>query len=204
MPYSFNFDLTKVSKPLFREIAKISLKKGLHLRLGEIAKSIVEGLRIQDLTGLPVADAVELVKDMMDVYLKNLEMRESFLRTSKRALLLPHCARKYMDSRCRASFSAESSSFSCARCSEDCLINMATELGRGKGYDVYVLPGGSCIGKILSKGGYDGVVGVACSEEAKLAMAHLEGLNVKGQAVLLIRNGCATTSFNLRSLEEVL
>ncbi|MEM2530328.1 MAG: DUF116 domain-containing protein, partial [Candidatus Bathyarchaeia archaeon] len=60
------------------------------------------------------------------------------------------------------------------------------------------------IGKVLSKGGYDGVVGVACSEEAKLAMAQLEGLNVKGQAVLLVRNGCAATSFNLRSLEEVL
>ncbi|MEM2082261.1 MAG: DUF116 domain-containing protein [Candidatus Bathyarchaeia archaeon] len=204
MPYRFNFDLTKVSRPLFGEIAKISMRKGLHLRLGDIAKSIVEGLRIQELTGLPVADAVELVKDIMDVYLKNLEMRESFLRTSKRALLLPHCARKYMDSRCRAPFSTESSSFSCAKCSEDCLINRATELGRRRGYDIYVLPGGSCIDKILSKGGYDGVVGVACSEEAKLAMAQLEGLNVKGQAVLLIRNGCATTSFNLRSLEEVL
>ncbi|MEM2225973.1 MAG: DUF116 domain-containing protein [Candidatus Bathyarchaeia archaeon] len=204
MPYRFNFDLTKVSRPLFREIAKISARRGLHLRLGDIAKSIVEGLRIQELTGLPVADAVELVKDIMDVYLKNLEMRESFLRTSRRALLLPHCARKYMDSRCRASFSMESSSFSCAKCSEDCLINRAMELGRRRGYDVYVLPGGSCIGKVLSKGGYDGVVGVACSEEAKLAMAQLEGLNVKGQAVLLVRNGCAATSFNLRSLEEVL
>ncbi len=204
MPYRFNFDLTKISRPLFKEIAKISMKKGLHMRLGDVAKSIVERLRIQELTGLPVADAVELVKDMMDVYLKNLEMRETFLRTSSRALLLPHCARKYMDSRCRASFSTESSSFSCAKCSEDCLINRATELGRRRGYDVYVLPGGSCIGKILSKGGYDGVVGVACSEEAKLAMAHLEGMNMKGQAVLLIRNGCAATYFNLRSLEEVL
>lgn len=204
MPYRFNFDLTKVSKPLFREIAKASVRRGLHVRLGELAKSIVEGLRIQEITGLPIADAIELVRDMMDVYLKNLEMRESFLRTSKRALLLPHCARKYMDSRCRASFSIESSSFSCSGCSDDCLINRATELGRRRGYDVYVLPGGSCIGRILSRGGYDGVVGVACSEEAKLGLAQIRELGIKGQAVLLLKNGCASTFFNLKSLEEAL
>lgn len=204
MPYRFSFDLTNVSKPLFREIAKFSMRKGLHLKLGEIAKSIVVKLRIQELTGLPMADAVELVQDMIDVYLNNLEGRESFLMTSRRALLLPHCARKYMDSRCKASFSMESSSFSCARCSDDCLIKKATDLGEKKGYDVYILPGGSCIGKILSKGGYDGVVGVACSEEAKMGMAHLREMKVTGQAVLLTKNGCAATLFNLRSLEEVL
>jgi hypothetical protein len=45
---------------------------------------------------------------------------------------------------------------------------------------------------------YDGVVGVACGEEVKLAGEVLSKMNVAGQAVPLLRNGCANTFLALK------
>jgi len=47
------------------------------------------------------------------------------------------------------------------------------------------------------------VVGVARSQELKKG-GELENKNLPGQAVFLIKNGCANTEFNLKSLEEIL
>lgn len=58
--------------------------------------------------------------------------------------------------------------------------------------------------KFYKRGKYDGVVGVACGEEIELGLKILEEFNVVGQAVPLIKNGCANTSFNLESLAKVL
>jgi hypothetical protein len=69
---------------------------------------------------------------------------------------------------------------------------------------VYVLPGGSCIHKILQKGAYEALVGVACGEEIKLAEGLLEKTGLPGQNVPLIKNGCANTTFNIRTLKAIL
>ncbi|MDI6691281.1 MAG: DUF116 domain-containing protein, partial [Candidatus Bathyarchaeota archaeon] len=86
----------------------------------------------------------------------------------------------------------------------DCLINRAVLLAEKKGYDVYILPGGSCVQKILKSRHYDGVVGVACGEEIRISGKALSDLGVAGQAVPLIKNGCANTIFNLETLSNVL
>lgn len=109
-----------------------------------------------------------------------------------------------MDNRCQAQFDAKVPSYYCAHCSPDCLVNRATKLAEKRGYDVYVLPGGSCILKILQKNGYEGVVGVACCEELKLAVKYLKNSGVAGQGIPLIRNGCANTEFSIESLERIL
>jgi hypothetical protein len=69
---------------------------------------------------------------------------------------------------------------------------------------VYVIPGGSCVYKILKLKHYDGVVGVACGEEIKLAGEALSRMNVAGQAVPLLRNGCVNTFFNIETLVQIL
>jgi len=109
-----------------------------------------------------------------------------------------------MDNRCKAVFDPDIPSYSCSHCSPDCLVNQATLAGEERGYDVYVLPGGSCIHQILQKGRYEALVGVACGEEIKLAEGLLEETGLPGQNVPLIKNGCANTTFNLRALKEVL
>lgn len=205
MAYDFNFDLSKLSQPLFREIAKFSQRRDIHRRMGKTARTIVERFKIHKIVGIPVSDALMVVEDLIDTYVGNVAERESFLKTNHRALLLPHCSRKFMDSRCKSDFDPETSSFRCNHCSEDCAINQATRIGEKRGYDVFVLPGGSCIRKIMKNGGYDGVVGVACCEEIKLAKEHFLRRNeIPYQAVPLIKNGCSGTKFNLKTLEDVM
>lgn len=77
-------------------------------------------------------------------------------------------------------------------------------MGKSKGYDVFVLAGGSCIPKILKKSGYEGAIGVACSDELKMAGDYLERLGLSGQAVPLTKNGCANTKFSLDTLRKVM
>ena len=204
MPYTFNFDLTKVSSGFFTEIAKIVDRKRLHRKMGRSFRGLVKKFRLDEITGLNISDAVSLVEDFVDIQIKNVVNREHFNKAKKRALFLPHCSRKYMDNRCKAKFDPNVPSYFCQHCSEDCLIHQATLLGEKKGYDVYILPGGSCVTKILEKGGYEAVVGVACGEEIKLADKILEKLNLPGQAVPLIKNGCAYTKFNISMLKNIL
>lgn len=204
MPYRFNFDLSSLSRSFFREIAKSSSEKDIHRRIGNKARYLAEKFRIHEITGLNVSEALLVVEDLIDVYIKNCSYKEKFSKTGKRVLFLPHCARKYMDNRCQARFDPEQSSYRCARCSPDCLVNRATTLAEKRGYDVYVLPGNSCVTKILKKKQYEGIVGVACCEELKLSAKYLEETGLPGQAIPLIRNGCANTEFNLQSLETIL
>lgn len=204
MPYGFSFDLSRISQSFFRELARVSHDKELHKRLGGKARNLAEKFKLSEITGLDVPDALQLVEDLVDVYVRNATERERFQKTKNRALFLPHCSRKYMDNRCQATFNPETPSYKCGNCSEDCQINKATKMGKEKGYDVYVVPGGSCIPQILKKYHYEGLVGVACGEELKLGGVALDKTGLTGQAIPLIKNGCSNTSFSLQSLENTL
>jgi hypothetical protein len=204
MPYRFTFDLSKVPRFFFTEIARISYQKGMHKSLLDTLQRVITKFRIQEATGLNLSDAIVLIQDFIDVQAVNLTERKKFLQTKKRALLLPHCSRKYMDSRCKATFDPDIPSYTCAHCSQDCLVNKADCLAKKKGYDVYVLPGGSCVPKILKASHYEGIVGVACGEEIKISEAILGASDVVSQAIPLIKNGCANTVFNMETLVKTL
>ncbi|HUO41980.1 MAG TPA: DUF116 domain-containing protein [Methylomirabilota bacterium] len=204
MPYQFDFDLTKVSRSFFREVAEAAHRRRLHRRIGDAAVHLLERCKIQEITGLDFAQALTLLEDFIDIQMKNVRDRERFLKTSKRVLLLPHCSRKFMDNRCKAVFDPKTPSYSCSHCSPDCLVNQATTAGEAKNYDVYVLPGGSCIHRILERGGYEALVGVACGEEIRLADGLLDRTGLPGQNVPLIKNGCANTTFSVDVLQKIL
>ncbi|MCW4000526.1 MAG: DUF116 domain-containing protein [Candidatus Bathyarchaeota archaeon] len=204
MPYKFTFDLSKVPRFFFTELTLISYQRGMHKTFFKTAHDLIEKFRIQEATGLNLSDAVLLLEDLLDLQAINMMERERFVQTKKRALFLPHCSRKYMDSRCKANFDANIPSYTCAHCSEDCLVNKADQYARSRGYDVYLLPGGSCIPKILKSSCYEGIVGVACGEEMKLMSHLLESMEMPGQGIPLIKNGCANTIFNMETLMKVL
>ncbi len=204
MPYRFTFDLSKVPRFFFNEIAMISYQKGMHKSFLKTLNELILKFKIQEATGLNISDAIVLLQDLIDLQAINSMERNRFLETKKRALFLPHCSRKYLDSRCKATFDANVPTYTCAHCSEDCLVNKADRLAKEKGYDVFLLPGGSCIPKILKATHYEGIVGVACGEEMKM-MGHLLGsMDVTGQGIPLIKNGCANTIFNTETLVKVL
>jgi hypothetical protein len=204
MPYKFTFDLSKVPRFFFTEVAKVSYSRGMHKTFLNTLQELIKKFRIQEATGLNLSDAVVLIQDLIDLQAVNLMERGKFLQAKKKALFLPHCSRKYMDSRCKAVFDASLPSYTCAHCSKDCLVNEADCIAKKKGYDVYVLPGASCIPKILETHRYEGVVGVACGEEIKLSGNILGGIGVAGQAIPLIKNGCANTAFNMETLVKTL
>lgn len=204
MPYKFTFDLSKVPRFFFTEVAKTVYEKKMHKRISDVLQDVIKKFRIQEATGLSLSDAIQLLEDFVDMEVRNLLEKESFKKAKKKALFLPHCSRKYMDNRCKATFEPSIPSYICAHCSPDCLINEAVSIAEKKGYDVYIVPGGSCIYKILKLKHYDGVVGVACGEEVRLAGETLSKMNVAGQAVPLLKNGCANTYFSIESLMQIL
>jgi hypothetical protein len=204
MPYKFTFDLSRIPRFFFAEITKASYQKGVHKRIGQTTQEMIRKFKIQEATGLNLSDAVLLLQDLIDLQARNFMERERFIKTRKRALFLPHCSRKFMDSRCEANFDPSIPSYICAHCSEECLVNEAVTIAERKGYDVYVLPGSSCIPKILRTRGYEGAVGVACGEETRLSGEMLDKLGIVGQAIPLIKNGCANTIFNVETLIKTL
>ena len=204
MPYKFTYDISKVPRFFFTEIALIGYQRGMHKTFLKTLQDIIKKFRIQEATGLNLSDAVVLLQDLINLQAVNLIERGKFLQTKKRALFLPHCARKYMDHRCKAAFDPSIPSYSCAHCSPDCIVNKADCLAKKKGYDVYILPGGSCVPKILKTVRYEGIVGVACGEEIKISAGILDGTDVAGQAIPLIKNGCANTVFNMETLIKTL
>jgi len=204
MPYHFNFDLTELPRIVFKEITRIAYSKKLHRKITKKTMELIDKFKIQEATGLNISDAIILLQDFIEIQAVNLSQRQKFVKTKKRAVFLPHCARKYMDNRCKAEFDPAIPSYFCNHCSEDCLINRATRLAKSRGYDVYVLPGGSCIPKILKNHHYEGIIGVACGEEIKLGEEAVASFGIVAQAVPLIKNGCANTFFNIETLEALL
>ena len=204
MPYKFTFDLSPVPRFFFTELARISYQKGMHKTLFNTMEHMIQKFKIQEATGLNLSDALVVIQDLVDLQAVNLMQRKRFLQTKKRALVLPHCSRKYMDGRCKAAFDATIPSYMCAHCSPDCQVNQAVSTANKKGYDVFVVPGGSCVGKILRSANYEGVVGIACGEEIKLAMEFMSGEGVAGQSIPLIKNGCSSTVFSMDTLSKTL
>lgn len=203
MPYDFLYDLSRLPRTFFKELVRAAYNSKLHRKAGTIAKSLVSMFKIEKITGLNINNAISLIEDLIDIESTNLMFKDDFKNGKKKVLLLPHCARKYMDSRCKASFDPSIPSYFCNKCSEDCLINKASQIGFELGYDVYVIPGGSCVEKILRKG-YNAVVGVACGIELKLGLQILKKMKIPGQGLVLLKNGCANTKFDIERLKEIL
>jgi hypothetical protein len=204
MPYKFTFDLSRIPRFFFTEITRVGYQKGVHKTVSKTAQEMIRKFKIQEATGLDLSDAVLLLQDLIDMQARNLLERGKFVQTRKRALFLPHCSRKYMDNRCEAIFDPSIPSYTCGHCSSDCLVNRTASFAQKKGYDVYVLPGGSCVPKILKSKHYEGVVGVACGEELRMSGEMLNSPDVTGQAVPLLKNGCANTVFNVETLLKIL
>lgn len=204
MPYSFYFDLTNLSQSFFREMAAVNQNVELHLKMGDVARYMVNKFNVDELTGLNISDSITLIEDLLTIQTRNLVADGRFDEAERKALLLPHCSRKYMDYRCKAAFKPGTPSFVCAHCSDDCLVNKAVAMGEEMGYDVYVLPGGSCIPKIFQNHSYDAIVGVACGDEIKLAYQLFSDDKKPVKALCLLKNGCSETKFSLDSLRRLL
>jgi hypothetical protein len=190
MSDKINFDISKLPLELFKEIEGFLEMSNLFNKIDDMARYLVEKFNVDEITNLSVDKSITVLKDIIKIQIANKISINNFLRTEKRALILPHCCRKYMDSRCKAEFNQEISSYICKHCSEDCIVYQSSKLAEKENYDVYILPGASCLRKILEKNYYDGIIGVACTEELKLAWEKLKHQKLSVQGIPLIKNGC--------------
>jgi hypothetical protein len=204
MPYKFTFDISKAPQHFFIELAIVGNQMGMQKVFEKTLQELIRKFRIQEVTGLNIQDAVVLIQDLLKMQTLNLTQKQEFLQTKKRALFLPHCCRKYMDSQCQAVFEPNLTSYVCAHCSPDCFVNKAERIAKEKGYDVYVLSGGSCMPNILKQKKYEGVVGVACGPEVLMSGEKLSSMGMAWQSVPLLKNGCANTFFNMETLIKTL
>lgn len=84
MPYKFTFDLSKIPRFVFTEIAKASYSTRMHKQVGKKAHEIIKKFKIEEATGLNLYDAVTLLEDLMETQARNLIERERFVQTKKR------------------------------------------------------------------------------------------------------------------------
>ena len=204
MPYSFIYDLNKVSQSTVNKLLETAYKTGVTRLLSTNVRKLVKILKLDQLTGLNLAEAITLVEDFIEIQNANNLQKEKFAKAETKALLIPHCTRSHMDWKCMADFHPEVPSYTCNGCQDDCLVNNMVKLGEERGYDVYVIPGGSCAEKILRDRKYKAVVGVACGSELKMALGLLKKLDIPGQGIMLTKNGCANTKLNLENLKQIL
>ena len=165
------------------ELAIVGNQMGMQKVFEKTLQELIGKLRIQEVTGLDIQDAVVLIQDLLKMQTLNLVQKQEFLQTKKRALFLPHCCRKYMDSQCQAVFEPSLTSYVRAYCSPDCFVNKAERIAQEKGYDVYVLSGGSCMPNILKQKKYEGVVGVVCGPEVMMSGEKLSSMGMAWQSV---------------------
>lgn len=80
--------------------------------------------------------------------------------------------------------------------------------GKERGYQTYVVPGGSRVKKILNKySKIDEIVGIACEDETNLALEYTKHLAQNGTTINIInlsKDGCKDTEVNLEEALKAL
>lgn len=107
------------------------------------------------------------------------------------AVFMPHCLRDREE--CIAERTPEG--FDCKEC-------MKCEIGEvqrrmGDRADVFMVPGGGIIRKILSRKDYAAVIGVACFPELELGKKLTGAMDLPTQMVPLNESGCTETSVDV-------
>jgi geranylgeranyl diphosphate synthase type II len=127
---------------------------------------------------------------------------------AQRVLLLPHCLR-HAES-CKASY--DEHGLQCARCSEDCAVNLLTARARELGYGgVCVAPGGRLAVNFIREVRPRAVVAVACAKELAEGVQGVQAMageeEAEAPAIVVIplsRDGCVNTEVDIERAFEVI
>lgn len=156
--------------------------------IGKLAKSKVSEIMIGKLERIAAKMGVD-EKELFQLYVdtKNKASKSEFAATpyTERILFLPQCLRS---KDCPAELTELGYVCQgCGRCGIEGVIREAKRLGYK---DVFILPGGSVVEKILVKEKPTACLGVACLKELMLGSFACEKFGVAAQGVPLLRDGC--------------
>jgi hypothetical protein len=133
---------------------------------------------------------VEYHINMVGSEIMNKGFRKEFEKTPKRAVLIPGCMRKNPE-KCRSV--QDGSDIKCTGCTANCNLNRIAELGKKKGFEVYIVPHSSSFTKWLTRWKNTkehGVVAIACPLNIIVGGYEMRELNIPSQCVMLDMCGC--------------
>ncbi len=168
--------------------------------IGKLAKLKISGVAIGKLEQLAAKVGVD-EKELFQLYVKtkNKASRSRFAATPypERILLLPQCLRSRD---CPAELKEHG--YECQECGK-CKIEEVIQEAKRLGYkDVFILPGGSIVKKILVKEKPKACLGVACLKELMLGSFICEKFGVVGQGIALLKDGCVNTEVDWKTLND--
>jgi hypothetical protein len=128
---------------------------------------------------------------MVGAEILNRALRQDFLETPRKAVLLPTCMRARSASDCQAR--KNGFDITCTGCTSTCRIHQITALGKREGFDVFMIPHSSDFSRWLERWRNTrevGMVGVACVLNLFIGGYEMKDLNIPSQCVLLDYCGC--------------
>ena len=132
------------------------------------------------------------------IELKNMMNIQGLKNAKKKAIFLPHCARS---EKCKGK--PTEYGIECVKCMA-CDIGKIKEIAEKKGFDVYVVHGGSAIKRILAEKRYDGVVGIACVPEVREGLELTQKHKISAVGIPLLKDGCKNTIIDTKSVVNLL
>ncbi len=156
---------------------------------------------------------VEYHLSMTGAELLNRAFKEKYLKTSKKALLLPACMREKTAEKCKAI--KKDLDLVCTGCSATCRINKIKSSIKKLNCETYIIPHSSNFTQWLKKWANTtevGVIGVACPLNLMQGGLELKALEIPSQCILLDYCGCTNhwsssgfpTSINEEQLLKVI
>ncbi|HOG74376.1 MAG TPA: DUF116 domain-containing protein [Methanofastidiosum sp.] len=118
---------------------------------------------------------------------------------NERILLLPQCLRK-MD--CPATLSSLRG-FECIKCGK-CEIGDLIDFCDGMDLQVFIIPGGSFVKKIIKLTKPKAIIGVGCHIELREGSLVLDYLKVPGRGISLEKDGCIETKVDYEKIKKAL
>jgi hypothetical protein len=174
-----------------RQAVAKTVDAGAHFNAASAAEGIGKSLGLSD--ALIQFAHVELRNAVYEPEFKKIPFNE-------RALFLPHCSRN--SKTCIALNDDEG--LHCQHCG-GCDVSKAVKIAEKLGYtQIFMVPGGSMVKKMLDKYKPRAAVGVSCFHEAIMAFELTKHVNVVPQVVMLVKDGCKDTVINFPLLEEKL
>lgn len=115
-----------------------------------------------------------------------------YVKKEDRIVLIPHCLRNA--EKCIAPIDDEG--YHCKKCGA-CIIAEITQAAEDRGIKWYMVGGGSQAINIVKIARPRAVFGIACIDDAKLAVEKIGKYGIPTQAVLLSKAGCINTEVDI-------
>ena len=178
------------------DLAGVDMRSRIKELLGRIATSMpsLEAAELAKRTTTELGVEDEDLVNFTLVESMNVMSRRRYVRVpaDERVLLIPHCLRD--PERCKAPIDDEG--YHCLKCGA-CIIAEITRSAEEKGIKWYMVGGGSHAIRIIKNARPKAILGIACFDEAMMALAKTGEYGIPTQAVLLRKDGCINTEVNL-------